>query len=527
MASRKKLIRAVARTGVATLFGGPLGGLQAGARETVEILTDSPRKATADSILEGVAAGLDRLAAGEGLDERLVDQALDTSRLIVETCGSTVAECADLDFNATRIANRVMGRASALRRGLDPGVDDICRSVITRTYERLLADADVLPELDREFQRQVLTRLSGLAGLPAATAAVVRRLAAAALVSDPRLTWRDDMYSETALLRADFAVVPFSGRDETLAELTSWCRSGAPLALRLYTGAGGMGKTRLMIEACARMRAEGWTAGFLRNDADGRPLDDVFESGNVLIVVDYAERRREQLRELLAAALAPGRAGTARVVSLARSRGDWWARLASARGGVGDFVAGPGTSTAALAPLAHTRAERETAFEHAAVNFAARLGRPAQPLSRSLDGEHFDRVLFLHIAALATTLGEEVDGDRALLDFALARERHFWDAGIEAAGFAQLSGRPIAEAATLATLAGRLDTRQSALELIAQAPSLSGQPAAALNAVADLLHGLYPGDGWLEGVQPDLLGEHLMDRTVEDAPELLGVLDGG
>jgi hypothetical protein len=526
MASRSKLIRAVSRAGVATLFGGPVGGLQVVAREAVEILTDSARKTTVDSILKGVSADLERLTGSEGLDDHVVDQALDTARLIFETTGATVAECADLDFNAGRVANRVMGRASGLRQGLDSGVDDICRAVITRTYERLLADASALPDLDREFQRQVLSRLSGLAGLPAATAAAVRRLASAALVIDPRQMWQPGAYPETALTRADFAVVPFAGRDDTLAELTGWCRSAAPVALRLYTGAGGMGKTRLMIEACARMRAEGWAAGFLRNDAHG-PLDDVLERDNVVIVVDYAEGRHEHLRELLSAALAPGRAGTVRVVALARAGGEWWARLRSERGGVGDFVLGPATSAKALAPLAPTPADREREFSRAAVSFAARLGRGSSPPAATpLDGEHYDRVLFLHMKALAAVMGEDAEGDRALLDFALNRERWFWDRGIDAAGFPQLAGRPIAQAAAAATLAGRLENRQAAIEQIALAPELAGQPAVAIGAVADLLHRLYPGDGWLEGVQPDTLGEHLIGVAADDDLEILRAAGG-
>ena len=36
---------------------------------------------------------------------------------------------------------------------------------------------------------------------------------------------------------------------------------------------------------------------------------------------------------------------------------------------------------------------------------------------------------------------------------------------------------------------------------------------------------LYPADGWLEGVQPDLLGEHLLLRAGQEDPSILRVFD--
>jgi hypothetical protein len=41
----------------------------------------------------------------------------------------------------------------------------------------------------------------------------------------------------------------------------------------LLTGAGGSGKTRLLIEWCRRLRYQGWHAGFLRSDRRAADLD--------------------------------------------------------------------------------------------------------------------------------------------------------------------------------------------------------------------------------------------------------------
>lgn len=81
------------------------------------------------------------------------------------------------------------------------------------------------------------------------------------LISQPSPSWQADRgYSYSLLLRAEEACVPFDkGRDEFLAGLLEWIQgpSKFPLALRLLIGPGGVGKTRLLIEACHRLEG-GW-----------------------------------------------------------------------------------------------------------------------------------------------------------------------------------------------------------------------------------------------------------------------------
>ena len=522
---RSQLITAVAKTALATLFTGPLGGLKEAGTQALAVLSNSSRSKTYETILKGLRGDVESFARSERVSEALTDQALATTEMAIRTRGATVAECVDLGLDPMRVANRVVGRSAPLLRGLDEGAADLCRELLRTVYAALLAEPDALPQLDREFQRHVVNRLSELSQLPAETAASIRHLAIAALVVDPRSTWRPDLHPETALIRAEFGIVPFHGREAVLDEFTSWCAQGPTTALRRYIGAGGMGKTRLMIEACSRMRAQGWRAGFLNSGVD-MPGGVLEAADPTLVVIDYGELQRWQLRGLIGQALSRSADSRTRLVVLARAQGTWWQDLASTGGGVGDFLVGPATSTEQLWPLAGTPQERRETFERATTSFAARLDRPVPVAEHTdLSGEHYDRVLFLHLAALASVLGDDVDDPRGLLDFALRRERGFWDAGVDAAGFGQLRGRPVAEAAAVATLAGRLDDRDDAIRLISNAPLLAGQPAAAVSAVADLLHGLYPGSGWLEGVQPDLLGEHLLFRVGQENPAILRIFD--
>jgi hypothetical protein len=283
-----------------------------------------------------------------------------------------------------------------------------------------------------------------------------------------------------------------------------------------------------MLELALLLRAQGWTAGFL--DGRAEMAVDILGSPErpTLLIVDYAETRPDLLAALFTGLLADTARPT-RCILLARAATDWWFALRRRRGGVGDLVCGPATTVQRLNPLATDRADRAAIAERARDAFATQLGVTGGPLASSWTEPHFDRILFLHLAALRAVLDTDDGdlGDLALLDAALDREQSFWDEGLVGFGLPSLAGRPVAQAAAVATLAGSVDTPGGAVELLRICPLLADQPAASLDRVAELLHGLYPGPAWLQGVQPDLLGEHLVGRAIVDDPGLLRLFDAG
>jgi hypothetical protein len=104
-----------------------------------------------------------------------------------------------------------------------------------------------------------------------------------------------------------------------------------------------MGKTRLAIEICRQLQAEGWSAGFLDYSAfrpDERRWDELLsEEIPLLLVFDYVEHRLDELSWLIQAVAARKRKANARFLLLARDAGDWWRSLLSKRG-AGDVLAG-------------------------------------------------------------------------------------------------------------------------------------------------------------------------------------------
>jgi hypothetical protein len=353
---------------------------------------------------------------------------------------------------------------------------------------------------------------------------------ARALVSIPRQRW-EPTKSPGALLRADHGVVPFHGREQDLEELDAWCREGEPVRARLYTGPGGMGKTRLALETCLRLAQQGWRVGFVHHDLPMTAAEAAKllaeHGGPMLLIVDYAETRRDLLVPLVRA-LSSVKSGPVRLILLARAALDWWEQLKAEREGVGDFLAGRTTTRHALPPLAFGRAERERSYHLAGGAFAGELGKAAPAAAPdNLDAEHFERVLLIHMAALAAIDGVNVKDEDGILDFMLDRERRFWRDRAEVRGIEKPVAEGIGRAMAAITLGGGVASEGAAVAALRGLAFFAGERQPVLTAIARLLHECYPGERWIEPILPDLLGEHLVMREMEKgADELLELVLG-
>jgi tetratricopeptide (TPR) repeat protein len=111
--------------------------------------------------------------------------------------------------------------------------------------------------------------------------------------------------SEIALLSAYRAdVVPLIGRDREIGGLQQWLHDPAPISIRVLVGAGGRGKTRLALELARAVSKDGWLAGFATTkELDRFRGQDHVEQWRwdkpVLIIIDYAASRTEQIRDWL------------------------------------------------------------------------------------------------------------------------------------------------------------------------------------------------------------------------------------
>jgi hypothetical protein len=362
-------------------------------------------------------------------------------------------------------------------------------------------------------------------------------------VAIPSLRWPDDLAArglampDSMLLRPEARIVRFNKSREPLLEtIISWAHTlDAPIKLRLQTGVGGSGKTRSLIEVCDRLETQyGWRAGFLdRFKPIALGLPALLKEGKrCLIVLDYAETRTKEIVELIETALLEKNIPDLRLVLLAREGGDWWDRLADSASG--DLVAagilrGVTTKTGPYR-MAKERIElsdRNAFFEQALIDFAAwkKIPVPAHA-PPDLSDDLFGDPLFIHLSALAHLRGAAGLSDLELLAAAVGHERKYWQYLLNEGAATQQDISGIEQAVALLTLCSPKRSAKEAKDLLAHTPRLRYLPSSTRTALFDLLRRVYPRDGGLAGLQPDLLGETLVSECLATDDELLDVVFG-
>ncbi len=127
---------------------------------------------------------------------------------------------------------------------------------------------------------------------------------APSLISIPTTNWPEIMGAppDSLLLRAESRCVRFHEHAKSWRkEIVGWAMEPEPkIMLRLQTGGGGAGKTRLAIDICESLEKHGWMTGFLRSGHDlDRELPALLDhKKSCLIVIDYAETRVDEIVNL-------------------------------------------------------------------------------------------------------------------------------------------------------------------------------------------------------------------------------------
>ncbi|MFJ4748731.1 tetratricopeptide repeat protein, partial [Streptomyces albogriseolus] len=366
------------------------------------------------------------------------------------------------------------------------------------------------------------------------------------------------MHSPAALLQAARQTVPFHGRRQLLDEMTAWCARDGFGAWLLH-GPGGQGKTRLAHQLASLLAADRWAVLWPRTDATPAALSEVRHAAKpLLVVLDYAETRVQQLAALVEAADHPG-STRLKVLLLARTGGDWWHQALTASSLAQDCL--EAAPTRLLAPLEDDPDARPGAYREAARAFAVALPRieglsgydwastaNSLPLPVHLGRAAFGNALTLHMTALADLLdttgpaarpdipgphrtGGETAREQAegVEDRLLGHERRYWRHSAATRGLAPgLSTATLETALAAAHLTGAAD-REHADLLWRRLPALADQPRDRRDTVTAWLTALYPAAAPLPWgtLQPDRLAERHIGRTLDADPTLADrLLDG-
>ncbi|MFD9091419.1 hypothetical protein ACFVZ0_32370, partial [Streptomyces prasinus] len=392
---------------------------------------------------------------------------------------------------------------------------------------------------------------------PAVLEAVeLQQLADPATAPDRR---ESTMRSPAALLQAARQTVPFHGRRHLLDEMTAWCARDGFGAWLLH-GPGGQGKTRLAHQLASLLAVDRWAVLWPRTDATTAELREVRHAAKpLLVVLDYAETRVQQLAALVEAADHHPGGTRLKVLLLARTGGDWWHQALTASSLAQDYL--EAAPTRLLAPLEDDPDARPGAYRDAARAFAAALPRieglsgydwastaNSLPLPVHLGWAAFGNALTLHMTALADLLdttgpathpdgrgphrtGDDTAREQAegVEDRLLGHERRYWRHSAATRGLSPGLSTPTLETALAAAhLTGAAD-REHADLLWRRLPALADQPRDRRDAVTAWLTALYPAAAPLPWgtLQPDRLAERHIGRTLDADPTLADrLLDG-
>jgi len=329
----------------------------------------------------------------------------------------------------------------------------------------------------------------------------------------------DQPPSPSSLLVARNTVVPWHdrGRAQVMAELDAWADdAGRDVAVRLLHAAGGVGKTRLAIEWVRRRRKRHDVAGFLGPRPGDHWLDRLCGLGApVLIVIDYAESRAdlvELLDRLARYADAPAPRVRVRMLLLARGDGDWWTELQTRSDPIRALLRH--AAPIALSPIATGALDRDAVFAEAAMVFAAVLGKPTvlrPPIT--LADPRFERVLYLHMAALAAVEGVAFDAG-TLMDVILDHEQRFWQTEVATRQQTAVDVPLARQLVAAATLRGGISSEEDTQDLCARlARRPRNRDDDAMIAVLRHVYGRAGEPRYLPGLEPDLLGEAMVVRV--------------
>jgi hypothetical protein len=336
---------------------------------------------------------------------------------------------------------------------------------------------------------------------------------------------REDL-PPSLLLRTEYAVVPFAGRQDEINGLTDWCVSEEQSAARLFVGPAGAGKTRLAAQLCSEMSSLGWTTGFLLQGCKPESFDELRETGSPLLaVLDYGDAWLELEKFLIRLEAPVETAPPTRIVLLARHGGDWWSRLVTTNPYVkmDDMRVRPATAS---------KEDLKAIYLDSADEFCRRLGVPPPNPEHGIPALTGQPILVVHMAALLQidpsaneawhTKGPSPrPRGSTVVESILVHEEGYWKRSLAAAGI-EASDVVLRRVVTLAALFG-WENEVDLANLLTAVPDLADASSERRHALARWVMTFYAAydPGQQEILQPDLLAERLIGLALVDCPQLL------
>lgn len=340
-----------------------------------------------------------------------------------------------------------------------------------------------------------------------------------------------DAKSPARLMRARSGVLPFAARRGLRQELIEWLKSDAPFAGAVIGGSGGTGKTRLAVELCDWAEEEEWLSGILAPIEDLGSLEALANAEIPrLIAVDYAESRANQLNELLPLlASKAAQDAPVRVLLLVRAGPKRTTDYAESLRNQSDLLDNllDRCEMHVLEELPLDEEERAELFEAVAGAFAERNGAAVPPVPTTLlRSQTFKKSpLLVVLAAYLAVHGEGAPPStrEELLRAVLLHEERYWRSSSKDLFKDETQRRWVIALSTLVSAKSEAE----AIDRLRLHPDLPKASPEDLGPIARWTANQYPGVGWWNPLEPDLVGEQLIADEFSDQPTVLaGALVG-
>ncbi len=336
------------------------------------------------------------------------------------------------------------------------------------------------------------------------------------------------------LLDAQYQVVPFRGREHELEALTAWLEDPSRSAsIKLLSGPGGQGKTRLANRFASDANRKGWTVAqaverVTHLSVSVAPTTKRLDQP-ALLVVDYADRwLLSRLVGLIEEFLYEERRTTVRILLLGRASEPIWKDLRADldRGEVAF------SEHLSLGPLARAVEGRTEAYRDAVIAFAEWLCvsvpnkiRPPKDITHP----EYGSALTLQMSALAEVCAIRDNQDKPrrtdVSEFLINHERRYWNrirqSFIDDGRIRDVTRTELERFALVATLIGPVD--ETSIRQICQESGLF-ESNAPYSQIIDVHGAIYPtanaedvsDENLAMPVRPDRLGEDLIGTALSD-----------
>jgi tetratricopeptide (TPR) repeat protein len=356
-----------------------------------------------------------------------------------------------------------------------------------------------------------------------------------------RYLGRGQVRQELDLLSPYTMSTPLVGRDAEMTSLRAFLDDDQAIQVRVLTGGGGSGKTRLALELCNAVSDQGWAAGFvgrkeLHRFFDQQNLSDWGWNKPTLIVVDYAAEHAKllgQWLEELADRTSPPQ-HPLRMLMLERSastESGWWTVVFDSGGwaAVNKKALLNPPEPVPISPLART--EDRLALLHAIL----RQSNGSDVVGLAADGNTLrDQLmkspwggdpLYLMMSALAMrTLGHASALTLGRTDLAEALAKREADRLRQLAQAEGLSPDLVQHLVALVTLAQGMSRTDFEPFAEVEKQAIKRPSGGDVAPLADLLQHALPRHNAIAPVLPDLIGEALLTITLKDQPGTDAVL---